>query len=176
MTPLAALLALALAADPADPPRRAALDPSNAARAKAGLLPRKAARTRPEVRDVRGRRVITVRAPAPTYLAEPAPLAESGPLVEPAPVADDDDAVATSEATGDRDSGVPPPERVGARGPTQVRRLHDAVTPGRAGSEPEDAAADVEPAAIAPPEELGTLRAALVGVVTDVVLRIRFDP
>ena len=133
MTALAALLALAVAAGPSDPPRRTALETSNAARARAGLLPRKAART-----EVHSRRLGTVRPDAPTYLGEP------GTFAEPAPLARADSAevrLASGAAPSERESAVEP-----------------------------------IPAAIEPPEELGAVRVAAVGVVTDVTIRMRFDP
>ncbi len=85
MFALAAALALALALGPsAGPPARSGAEGSNAARARAGLLPRK--RPPPPARaDARPRRIVTVSAPAPTFLAEPAPLARLAPVAAPGP-------------------------------------------------------------------------------------------
>ena len=76
---LAAVLALASAGTPH--PRETGLSPENAARARRGLLPRKAAvraRPAPQLRH------IVLLPPAPTFLGEPGYVA---PLVEPAPEA-----------------------------------------------------------------------------------------
>jgi hypothetical protein len=51
---------------------------SNAARAKMGLLPRKAPRKAPQARRA-GRRIITTVSHQPTFLGEPIPLAEAPP-------------------------------------------------------------------------------------------------
>jgi hypothetical protein len=158
MTAVAAFLALALAASPSTPPRRTGLDLSNSARARAGLLPRKPARTR---EDVRGRRLLTIKAPSPTYLAEPAPLAEDAREAEVEPIAATE-AAPVDDGIADRDG-----ERVAARGRVVTVRLPPT------GTAPEAAE---DPPAIAPPEEVGALRVAALGVETEVTLRMRFDP
>ncbi len=158
MIAVAAFVALAVAASPSTPPRRTGLDVSNSARARMGLLPRKPARARA---DVRGRRLLTIRAPAPTYLAEPAPLAEDAPDGGAEPVAAAD-AAPGDDGVADRDDA-----RVAARGSVETVRLpSDAAAPG---------AAD-RSAAIAPPEEVGALRFAALGVETELTLTMRFDP
>ncbi len=156
MTVVAAFLVLAVAASPSTPPRRTG-DLSNSARARIGLLPRKPARTRAEVR---GRRLLTIKAPAPTYLAEPAPIAsDAGGEVEAVAAAE---AAPVAHAAGG--GGV---ELVAARGPVEVVALpsFDATE-----------VAEAPARAIAPPEELDALRFAALGVETEVTLRMRFDP
>ncbi len=157
MVAVAALLAVAVAASPSTPPRRTGLDVSNSARARMGLLPRKPARRA----DVRDRRLLTIRAPAPTYLAEPAPLAEDAPDADVEPVA------GAEAAPGDGGVADPGAERVAARGPVEAVTLPSTDAP----ADPADA-----PPAVAPPEELGAIRFAAVGVETEVTLRMRFDP
>jgi hypothetical protein len=158
MTSLAAVLVLALAGGPSDPPRRTGLDASNAARAKAGLLPRKPARTRAEVS---GRGFATVRAPAPTFLPAPAPRAEDDA---------DGDAGAGGLEAGRR--AEPREPLVAARGRVETVRL--AAYEPEATEEPAPGARDHE--GIAAPEEIGAVRAAARGVVTEVTLSLRFEP
>lgn len=159
MIAVAAFLALVVAASPSTPPRRTGLEMSNSARARAGLLPRKPARTRADGRQ----RLLTIKTPAPTYLAEPAPVAEDAPDdVEPIAQAD---AAAGEEGMADRDA-----PRVATRGRVETVRLPAED----AGAAP--AAPDVAPPAIATPEEVGALRFAALGVETEVTLRMRFDP
>jgi hypothetical protein len=160
MTAVAAFLVLALAASPSAPARRTGVDMSNAARAKVGLLPRKPARTRA---DVRGRRLLTIKTPAPTYLAEPAPVAEEAEEGDVEPLAAADGGPAADAVAADA------PQRVPARGPVEVVRLPPSYAP----------AAEIEElpvAAIAPPEEIDAIRFAAVGIETEVTLRLRFDP
>jgi hypothetical protein len=161
MTALAALLALAVAAGPSDPPRRTGLETSNAARARAGLLPRKAART-----EVRGRHLPTVHPDVPTYLGEP------GTSPEPAPLAGAGSAEGRDDGTAEAERGTSElPVRVAERGRVETVRLaSDAAPPGREG------AVEPIPAAIEAPEELGAVRVAAVGVVTEVTIRMRYDP
>lgn len=147
MIPLAAVLVLTVAAGPSDPPRRTGLDASNAARAKAGLLPRKAAGTRVEVRTVR-----TVRAPAPTFLGEPAAPSE-GP----------------AEPSAERLVVVPEQRLVPARGAVVTTVARELA------SGPEPVGPATEPARVVPPEEVGAVRFAAVGVTTELTLRMRFD-
>ncbi|HEX9050779.1 MAG TPA: hypothetical protein VF841_09625 [Anaeromyxobacter sp.] len=159
MIAVAAFLALAVAASPTSPPRRTGLPTSNSARARMGLLPRKPARTRADRRE---RRLLTIGTPAPTYLAEPAPLAEGAPGGEL------EAAVGVAPAAGgaelaDRGAGL-----VAARGPVETVRLPSAGAP--------DARAGGGPPAIEPPEEVGALRFAALGVETEVTLRMRLDP
>jgi hypothetical protein len=149
------VVALAVAVSPSTPARRTGADLSNAARAKVGLLPRKPARTRA---DVRGRRLLTIKTPAPTYLAEPALLADGArDDVEPVAQADADEGVADADGP-----------RVAARGRVETVQLPSIDVPP---AEPADA-----PRAISPPEEVGALRFAALGVDTEVTLRMRFDP
>jgi len=157
MTPVAVLLAVAVAAGPSGQPKRTGLDISNAARAKAGLLPRKPARPRARVSGY-----ATVRAPAPTYLPEPAPLAEDGPAV-------DGDADASPDvATAEGDASVPAlPELVVARTPVETRRLPDAA----------DSGGDIpQPEPLVAPDEIGAMRADASGVETEVTITMRFEP
>lgn len=160
MIAVAAFLALVVAASPSPPPRRTGLELSNSARARAGLLPRKPARAGA---DVHRQRLLTIKTPAPTYLAEPAPVAEDArDDVEPIAQAA---AGAGEEGMADRDA-----PRVAGRGRVETLRLPDED----AGAVP--AAPDVAPPAIARPEEVGALRFAALGVETEVTLRMRFDP
>ncbi|HET8540481.1 MAG TPA: hypothetical protein VFL83_11475 [Anaeromyxobacter sp.] len=193
MTPLAVLLALAVAAGPSGAPRRTGIETSNAARAKAGLLPRKPARARPE-----GRRRPVVHAPAPTFLAEPAPLAqEEDPPAEASGETAEERVAAplagrSAERLGDR-LAAPLEDRpeeplldraeeplaarsdeplVAARGPivTTVASAIEPIAAAAPGGEPEPTAI------VAMPEEIGTVRAAAMGVATEVILRLRFEP
>ncbi len=163
MTPVALLLAVTVAAGPSGQPKRTGIDVSNAVRARAGLLPRKPARARLEVRG----RFATVRAPAPTYLGDPAPLADP----DASPPMDGDREASQDVATADGDASTPAaPELVAARGPTEARRLSDAAASDEA---------DVPPQVAAPvsaPDEVGAIRAEAVGVATDVTISLRFDP
>jgi hypothetical protein len=160
MTAVAAFLALALAASPSTPARRTGVDMSNAARAKVGLLPRKPARTRA---DVRSRRLLTIKTPAPTYLAEPAPVADEAEQGDVEPIAAADAASDADGVADDRARLIP------ARGPVEVVRLPPSYAP-------EAEIVELPPAAIAPPEEIDAIRFAAVGIETEVTLRIRFDP
>jgi hypothetical protein len=85
----ALVVALALGETKATAPAeaRSAMDASNTARARIGLLPRKApARTGPLGRSVR--RVSPASRLAPTFLGEPGTLAEGPESPEPAPPQD----------------------------------------------------------------------------------------
>jgi hypothetical protein len=82
----ALVAALALAAGPrppaAEPDRAPGWRERNAARARAGLLPRKPPARKPRAFDRRGRKIIRLAAPPPTFLGDPAPVAELGPAGE----------------------------------------------------------------------------------------------
>ncbi len=163
MTPVALLLAVAVAAGPSGQPKRTGLAMSNAVRARAGLLPRKPARAQSEAHG----RFATVRTPAPTYLGDPAPVADP----DATPVMDGDADASPDVATADGDASTPAaPELVAARGPVEVRRLRDAAASDEADAPPHP----VTP--VSAPDEVGAMRAEAVGVATDVTISLRFDP
>ena len=170
MTPVAVLLAVAVAAGPSGQPKRTGIAISNAARAKAGLLPRKPARAGAEVHG----RYATVRAPPPTYLPEPAPLADSDPVVDgqadASPAVDGEANASPEVVAAEADaSALAAPELVAARGPAEAKRLPDAPAEGEADP-------PAMPAPISPPDEIGALRAEVSGIVTEVTLSLRFEP
>lgn len=112
MTALIAILTLILAAETTAPARRIGPDAPNAARARAGLLPRKARRASPFRPRLR-----IVAAPAPTFLAEPVPLAEARPDPRPVPLADagsEPRPVAAPRPLGTPPAGPSLPEEIGA--------------------------------------------------------------
>jgi hypothetical protein len=145
----ALVAALALGAGPevsVEGPRDAAgWKERNAARARAGLLPRKPPARKP---DRRARRLVRLAAPPPVYLGEPAAVRDlaTGPRAEPA-------------------------GWVEGAAPSALRLVSELVVSPRAPAPPV-AAAGVELAVAPRPRAMG-LALAATGVVTDVALILR---
>lgn len=107
-------LSVALGAAPAAPasaaPQAASWRERNAARAKAGLLPRKPPARKPRALDRRGRRIVRLAAPPPVFLGEPVAIADATepPRAEPAGWVEDAAPLRLSAAGVEADAEISP--------------------------------------------------------------------